>query len=305
MAEPFAEVAAEWGKWWEAKHAAQPITSEGLVVRLSASSVTPQSAQVYPDGPLFVPFIFQCPPLESFGVGFSYAHVDYQTVGGETVSRPGARGLRTISFDTLFVDDDVFYDAGRQVVSPSWIVSPTGGTDGHAAEMKQRLDRLVEVCETGVPFRLKIGHSMPQVDVGADVVSEVNMTATLRDVKIEERHGEGDTRYVSASFMEYRQPVTKARKKGAAHKPHHAKTPATHKVTAKDTLHSLSLHYYGDATGYWKGIVSANKAKFPKNFSHPSTKLVSLSHIKVGTSLHIPTGYTVEITGHSSGGLAS
>src|SRR5688500_14647979 len=45
-------------------------------------------------GILKVPYIFQCPPLDSFSWSQDYEWTDVTTIGGKTISRPGARGLR-------------------------------------------------------------------------------------------------------------------------------------------------------------------------------------------------------------------
>jgi hypothetical protein len=57
---------------------------------------------------LLVPaYRFQMPPTDDWGVQASMGWTDYETIGGDTLSRPGAEGLRTISFSTLFLDYDI------------------------------------------------------------------------------------------------------------------------------------------------------------------------------------------------------
>jgi hypothetical protein len=212
------------------------------------------------------PFIFQVPPLESFSWSQDYGWEDYTTIEKGTFSRPSAQGLRQISFDTMFVD----YDAEFTIVHPveHWVKRkgkkfsdlPRNPTPPRVDPTKfgrrkvvwrpdpLKLSReLRHIMNSGTPFWLEVHqqHLWGRHDL--------EMMATLRSLSVEERAGEIDSRYISVSYVEWREPEVKKKKKGS-------KFPLRHKVRRGDTLKSLSKKYYGGYGG-WKSIKKANDKK--------------------------------------------
>jgi hypothetical protein len=139
-------------------------------------------------------FVFQCPPLEEFGVEYGFTHADYETVSSGQYSRPGGVLLRTLAFDTLFVDYATW--ALRQDAPP----------------IEDMTEELVELVESGSPFLFTAAHRFPPGGTTAGwgltlAGPEVQMPATLRSLRVVERAGEGDARYANMTFTEYRDPV--------------------------------------------------------------------------------------------------
>jgi hypothetical protein len=204
---------------------------------------------------LLVPaYRFQMPPTDDWGVQASMGWTDYETIGGDTLSRPGAEGLRTISFSTLFLD----YDIPGTVHKRGSRAHPTPPFTPMKA-----YDDLREIMESGTPFRLSVGNA------GLWGRWDVQMLATLRSVDYTERAGEPDSRYIGVSFTEYLRP--KLYRKGL---PYHPVLPITVTLdrdgTARDTaghrmgstahpvtLHILAREYYG-ASSKWRLIAHAN-----------------------------------------------
>ena len=164
---------------------------EGLRVQLQAiKGITDK-------GLLKRPFFFQCPPLEEFSIEYAHSHTDYETVSAGQFSRRGGLLLRQTSFDTLFVDQGSF--------------TVTPGGDEVDAKIEVLIDELVEVVESGSPFLLTVAHQFPPLffenwDL-TEAGPELQMPATMRTLRVSEKAGEGDARYASMSFTEYRDPV--------------------------------------------------------------------------------------------------
>lgn len=137
-------------------------------------------------------FYFQCPPLDEFGTEYAFSHTDYDTPVKGQFSRKGGRQLRIATFDTLVVDQGLFTIIQRDI---------------HIEDFNERL---VKICERGDPFVLTVAHQMPPhgYDTWGQTLAgpELQMEATLRSVKIAEKAGEGDARYLNVSFVEYREP---------------------------------------------------------------------------------------------------
>lgn len=181
--------------------------SDGLVIVLAADPDLTERGLTTRGEALNKPLVFQCPPLETFSTNFGFSHSDYDTVYGGQISRKGGRQLRTITFDTLLVD------WGSYIVSE---IPAHGG--GHASAMHHMSRRLIDICESGSPFEFDAFHAAGLVDdleVDVSSMREISFTATLRSLRVEERHGEGDTRYLNVSFTEYVDPVVRARKLGS------------------------------------------------------------------------------------------
>lgn len=217
---------------------------QGLRVRLMAEK------GLTAPGLLAQPFRFQMPPTEDFSIGYSHAHTDYDTIGGEQLSRPGAVALRTVSFSTLFLDYDV-----------SWQAYHRGAVGATAAPIPPDIvtEELEEVLTEGTPVRLQVGRVTD--------VWELNMMATLRTLEVSERAGEPDARYVNVGFVEFKKPDKIARKKlgkkratGAAPpNQYNPTTPTSVPIRVGDTrtLHGLAIEFYGSAEK-WRVIAAAS-----------------------------------------------
>lgn len=255
----------EWTGQWKG--------GDGLRVRLMA--VPGLTGRELSSGALAEPFRFQCPPLNSFSVEYAYSHTDYETVGLGQVSRKGGRQLRTVSFESLFVDFG------------TWTVATLAGEKGEttASKIALSLERLAQIVESGDPFQLTVMHpdGFDSVAEGLreDALVELDMWATMRSFSQEERAGEGDARYVSVSFTEYVEPLVSRRTKRRKRK---SKTwPRTHRLTENDTLRSLARSYYG-APEAWRIIARENGMG---RFS-ASDVIVNRTALKVGAKISIP-----------------
>ena len=217
-------------------------------------------------GLLMLPFRFQMPPSDEWSTSAAVTWSDYDTIGGDTLSRAGATGLKTISFSTLALDYEV-----------DWAVFHRG-TTAEPAEPHTPLyvrDSLEELMEAKTPFNLQVGNP------SAWDRWDLEMLATLRSVDYTERAGEPDARYIGVAFTEfvrpklYRQglpyhpvlPVTvTASRDGTAHdsQGHRMGDTASHPVT----LNSLAREYYG-SVAKWRLIAKANNAWANYNPSRP------------------------------------
>lgn len=206
-------------------------------------------------------FFLQTPPLDEFSRDYGHSHTDYETVStGQFSRKSGGRNLRTITFDTLVVDFATwaFYDD-----------SP----------IEQITAKLIEICESGDPVLLTAAHDLPHGGYGnwdlTLVGPEVQYPATLRTLRVAERAGEGDARYMNLSFVEYRDPnvdrtgLGGSKRAGSKNLPTtvtlfmdgHA-TSAAGKAVGKPpskpvTMALLAKTFYGDPTA-WKLIAETN-----------------------------------------------
>lgn len=134
-------------------------------------------------------FVFQGGPLEELGYESTFDHTDYMTVNGGEFSRPLGRKLRTISFETLVTDGD-----------PAWATSGGESVQAH-------IERLRQMCDDGLPFLLVITPPGVLPLNGTAVNTLVTMNATIRSLRITEKAGEPETKYLSLQCTEYRVPV--------------------------------------------------------------------------------------------------
>lgn len=136
--------------------------------------------------------LFQCPPLDEFSVDYAHSHTDYETLDNQH-SKKGVPQLRTASFSTLVVD------YGLYVVNDD------------APEIEVVTDTLLKLTEAGDPFLLTVAHALPPRGYANWSLTlagpELQMPATLRTLKVTEKAGEGDARYLDVAFSEYRDPV--------------------------------------------------------------------------------------------------
>ena len=209
-------------------------------------------------------FYFQCPPLEEFAPEYGGNRTQYDTIRKGQFSRKGGRKLRTVSFDTLIVDYATWTVVSRLI------------------ELEEFTRKLIKISEAGDPFLLTVAHQMPPRgydDWGETLAGpELQMEATLDAVRVGEKAGEGDARYLNLTFTEYRDPFTSREALGKARRPT-KKFPKTVLLekngTAKDketgiaigspplsplTLTRIAKFYYHDSSE-WKLIAKHNKNK--------------------------------------------
>lgn len=221
------------------------IGREGLRVRIQPVPGLTNGKLMHANG-----FFFQCPPLEEFTSEYAGAHSDYDTSASGQFSRPGGKQLRIASFDTLFVD------------FARWAVIKK------PIEIEQLTKQLIKLCESCEPFLLTVAHSLPPhgYDTWGKTLAgpELQMLATLRTLKVSEKAGEGDARYVNVSFTEYREPFADEDATGKTHHKHYkhdwpktvllfydgaARDKKTHEMIGFPplnpvTLNRLAKHYY-------------------------------------------------------------
>jgi hypothetical protein len=239
---------------------------------------------------LETPFFFQHPPQESLSISASQAWNEVETIGGDTLSNPGASGLRAVGFTTLFLDwestmavhhrggiaDDVgIDDPNAPDYTGAFRSDPARATDRPirrtvtAAPPRNPLvvaNALRQIMESKTPFRLLIGQ--PQVWGRWDL----SMLATLRTVDVREVAGEPDTRYADAAFTEFVRPeLVRRKKKGrpqyhpklpmtiTVYKDGHAKGSDGHTIRKATDLRELAKLFYGSSSK-WRLIVQANSA---------------------------------------------
>jgi hypothetical protein len=205
---------------------------------------------------LRTPFAFQCPPLESLARDGQYAWEPYTTIRRGQFARPSGRQLSTIQFETVFVSYDVqgtvLADDGVDSRNPVLLAS-----------------RLEAIMRRGTPFELMIGQKRlwGQLDVHWGPSNE--NAAVLTGVRVEERAGEVDARYLTVSLQEFRSVELLRKNQGTGHSRGRDLPIKLHinqlgHVTGaafkgKATLHNLAVHFYGEAS-MWKGIVRRNGA---------------------------------------------
>lgn len=193
------------------------------------------------------PFAFQCPPMNEFGESGAYDHQDYGTIsaGEHTVSI--GRQLRTVQFDTLFLDWE-----------PEWSLTHSQVEDpdqtGRYPAQKAIKD-LCKIRDRGKPFHLLAHQSNWQTTL------EVDYAATLRQVDWKVVAGETDAYYVTVSFKEFSTPDIQEFLVGRKHHPHlPASIVVAHIPASRKTLAKLAKFYYGDPSK-WSVIASRNALK--------------------------------------------
>lgn len=225
---------------------------EGLRVRLSRiPGETPKTVLAQP---LILPAV-----MRNFGWSEEALHSEYDTVRAGQFSQPAlgpatARRLRAVDdVETLTVEWDA-----------PWLVE-------RGIDPDRVYDELFGVLRSRKPCELlvtpKFGPERPLL----------RMDITIRSIAPQMREGEADTIYYVLRWSEWRRAEGKRRGAG---KP---KLPTTHKLTATDTLYSLSMRYYYSARGA-DVIASANAIKgWGKK-----TPLVQMQRYKVGSKLKVP-----------------
>lgn len=241
---------------------------EGLRVRVSRiRGETPSNL-------LRAPFYFPA-IVSQWSYQEEFLHSEYDTVAAGRFSQP-ARVQRTLSkadrrarpgideapfFRTLTLTVMVMdWDAGFLVES---------GVSQHDFEAN-----IVPLHRSGKPFELLAALDLKQRP-------ELRMFATLRTLQPSMHEGEVDTRYYDLAISEWRDPSLARRHSGVSRK-RGVHLPARHKLTATDTLHSLSMEYYGTYEG-WREIAKTNGIHVGQSYH-----LVLLKRYKVGSIIRIP-----------------
>lgn len=252
---------------------APPGGSENLVRGIGLYVVMSRINGVTEPGILASRYMFQCPPLDTFHKVAAYSHLDFDTVRYGQYSRKQGVQLRTVTFDTLILS----YTPSWTNISPD----PENWSSRFVNRWKPNIhamcDELEAICRSGTPFHL---HAY-QPGMWPHK-SELEYDATLRQIDIEQRAGEPETRYISAAFTEWRKIGVNEKNKGptgtspagrtvgtaaatkrAGGNKGVAKGNATRYVQASGlaenqrTLYDLSKQAYGTTTE-WQTIVRAN-----------------------------------------------
>lgn len=209
---------------------------------------------------LETPFHFQCPPLDTFAVSYSYGYNTYQTLRHGEMITPSGRALAVVSFRTLFLS----YNA-------SWTFDVDRPNPLSATRALRR------ILHSGTPFALYVHNNDLWGRKDVHWSPKNGNAAVLTSLDVEEAAGEPDTRYVNVSFQEYREPKLVRRRKGKRQSESRGrKLPAVILVTDKTgdwkrtdpghprsgknaSLRDLAKHFYGEQS-QWR-IIAAH----PKN----------------------------------------
>jgi hypothetical protein len=245
--------------------------ARGRPVRGTATQVVFSRHEDTKKGLLRHKFFFQCSPLDTFSYTRAHSHTDYDTVGAGQRSRPAGRQLTQISFNTLFCDFDAAWMAwhyGRRF--------GLGPTSPHAWTQD-----LLELLDSGTPFKVAVGY--PRSSGHWDISG---MPVTLRNLQVEERGGEPDTRYIDVQLVEYRGLALRRRSRGlptvATMHQHGDRITwdlgAGQKTMKNPTLAKLAKHFYGSA-GRWRAISKCARNKRLKSWgAHRDLQAFAAKH---------------------------
>jgi hypothetical protein len=227
--------------------------------------VVMQRLPVTAPGVLAQPFMFQVAPLDEYARQYGWDFTDYDTVASGYHTRPGSRQLATISFDSLFVDDDYAF-----VINKQRPFNPVA-----------LADELRAIGDAQTPFQLLAGQ--PNL---WGVYYDTNMAATMRSLRVSEKHGEPDARYFTIGFTEFRGLPASQLDAGLLGDLSRSGNRllavlSIPELTARTaTLRLISKKYYG-TTSLWSAIAKASGLAAPgsvnlrdyyKNY-HPQPKI--------------------------------
>jgi hypothetical protein len=168
-------------------------------------------------------FRFQAAPLEEYSITYGHEHADYMTLRAGQFSRPSGKLLRTISFNTLFVDERYVWprhpgtrepDQRNPRTDREYSGYRTWLTFDHKRyrlpmAYKEQLERIMD---SGTPFWLTVAN--PRMWGNKGKHPDLKMLATLRTFTATERAGEPDARYMDLAFTEYEVPGLKRKAQG-------------------------------------------------------------------------------------------
>lgn len=214
-------------------------------------------------GMLAVPFYFQSAPIENFAVEETAEWTDFDTLGRKRFSRPTSMQLVPITFDTVFTDflmDEVpralqQYLGNLTALGLSQFSIDAISSHPFFAPPGERVRELRAIERSMTPFVLTVADdSILKVPVGNAVSintgDEISMEATLRTVRWEERAGEPDALYVTASFMQYAPIDLATTTRGGAKGAEGGTRKLTIRTLKNDeiTIARLAKKFYGDAS---------------------------------------------------------
>lgn len=199
---------------------------------------------------------FQCPPMDPFTITYGHDSQEYETTFDGTFSTVASAKLDLLQFKTLMVEDNYH-----------WLLI-------HDFDVKEGRDLLKDLSKSGTPFNIHCFHFKGG---GSEYSGPVTLTDYIHT------ESEPFAYYQDVTFKEYRDPtestkIHEHKRKGGRDWPQH------HKLTAKDTLYSLAIKYYGKATA-GRLIAEANHIR-TSSFDIPIVKLGG--KWKVGVVITLP-----------------
>jgi hypothetical protein len=251
------------------------IRGEGFVCRLSPiTGVTPKAAL---RRRIWLPVM-----LNTFTVTEAATHNEYSTLSAGDFSQPAmggasARQMRAADIDTMTVD-----------FNARWFTA-------HGQNPHELRVRLYEILRHRQPVRILVRlHPNPPPH------AELDAHVTFRSISKEVRPGEPESRYMTISIKEWRDPTGRRRSSspmgGGSSRKRGVSLPTTKKLKATDTLSSLSHEFYG-RYDQWRDIRDANG--ITKRFG-AKTPVVKLGgRWKPGAKITIPLvgGFKSTVTG--------
>lgn len=174
------------------------INHEGLVVVISPiTSVTP--AALFADLPQGA-FFFQCPPLDEMPREKTWQWEDFGTIASGVHANPNYPNPTTVTFETLMVDTDWGHSFAARAIgdtaSPS-IPGPRFAVASVAKDVLWACDWLEQLGDSMAPFVVSWGQRALWGRW------DRTMGATLRSLRVVEKAGENDARYLNVSFSEF------------------------------------------------------------------------------------------------------
>lgn len=212
---------------------------EGLRVRFSR--IPGRTTTRALAAPIYLPVV-----LDQLDIEEEFAWTDYSTVSDGDFAIPSggadpaeAFTLREFDLDTLTIDWEA-----------PWLVEK--GVDGDFLRAE-----LYRLARSKTPFAvystLKFG-GPPEIG-GPSEVAEMNARITRLARSL--RHGESDTRYLTISLADWRDPAVERAGDLEGRNEGRNKLPLVHKLDVGESLYDLSRRYYGDYEG-WRTIAKAN-----------------------------------------------
>jgi len=247
---------------------------EGLRVRFA--KIPGETPAAVLSQPLYLPAV-----LEGFGWTEEFSHSEYDTIRAGQFSQPA---MGPVTARRLRVVDDM--EALTMTWDPAWLVEE--GVDPDDVH-----DELFAAGRSRKPVELLASLKLNEVPL-------LRMAITIRSIGLQLRRGQPDTLYYSLKFSEWRNAEVDRKGTGSARQGSTSSggsLPATHNLTASDTLHSLALRYYKSARA-WPTIAEANSITGVGQ----STPLVEMARFKVGSKIKIPADAFVAGTGTAARG---
>lgn len=249
------------------------IKGQGFVCRISPiTGVTPKAAL---NRRIWLPVM-----LNTFTVTEAATHNEYTTLSAGDFSQPSmggasARQMRAADIDTMTVD-----------FNARWFTA-------HGQDPYELRVRLYEILRHRQAVRILIRlHPNPPPH------AELDAYVTFRSISKEVRPGEPESRYMTISIKEWRDPTGRRRSSsptgGGSSRKRGVSLPTTKRLTATDTLSSLSNEFYG-RYDQWRDIRDANG--ITKRFGAKTPVIKLGGRWKVGAKIKIPLVFQSTVTG--------